>query len=138
MEKIYNFSALRQNPVLSALDPSACYLIQFALERENFRVELVYYDSVLELYCAICFLVSLPPKKAGEEYPPGRFNFGREGFERTAAWIDAMLDSFFTEHVPLAISGIPALDFDPELRSLLLRHLTNRCYKNGLPLVILP
>ncbi len=66
------------------------------------------------------------------------FHFGREGFERTAAWIDAMLDSFFTEHVPLAISGIPALDFDPELRSLLLRHLTNRCYKNGLPLVILP
>ena len=65
-------------------------------------------------------------------------DFGEEGFFRTAGWIDAMLDSFFTEHVPLAISGIPALNFDPELRSRLLRHLTDRCSKNGLPLVILP
>jgi|GEM_PF-4794212 len=137
MKKFHSFAAPQQNPVLSALDPSACYLIQFALENGNFGVELIYYDSVLELYCSICFIVPFPLSEIGEECPCAA-HLGKEGFERTAAWIDAMLDSFFTEHVPLAISGIPALDFDPELRSRLLRHLTDRCYKNGLPLVILP
>ena len=137
MGKFHSFAAPQENPVLSALDPSACYLIQFMLEDGKFGVQLVYYDSILELYCAICFVT--PAAMAGRKTDENqKTDFGEEGFFRTAGWIDAMLDSFFTEHVPLAISGIPALNFDPELRSRLLRHLTDRCSKNGLPLVILP
>lgn len=136
MGKFHSFATPEENPVLSALDPSACYLIQFMSEDGKFGVQLVYYDSTLELYCAICFVTpaAMDKKTTGN----ASTDFGEEGFLRTAGWIDAMLDSFFTEHVPLAISGIPALNFDPTLRSRLLRHLTDRCSKNGLPLVILP
>ena len=56
MGKFHSFAAPQENPVLSALDPSACYLIQFMLEDGKFGVQLVYYDSILELYCAICFV----------------------------------------------------------------------------------
>lgn len=122
MTPFQSFDAPEENPVFAALDPSACYFIRFALADEQLKVELLYYNSILSLYCVISF----------------SFHSQKVPFHTIAAQIDTLLDSFFTEHVPLAISGIPALDFDPELRSRLMRHLTDRCHKNELPLLLLP
>lgn len=122
MKPFHSFAAPKENPAFAALDPSACYMIRFALEDEQLKVELLYYDSNLSLYCVIRF----------------SFHSDRVPFQTIAAQIDTMLDSFFTSHAPLAICGIPALDFDPELRSRLMRHLTDRCHQNELPLLLLP
>lgn len=122
MKPFHSFAAPEKNPVFAALDPSACYMIRFTLAGENLQVELLYYNSILSLYCVICFSF------ASDKVP----------FHTIAAQIDAMLDSFFTEHAPLAVSGIQALDFDETLRSRLMRHLTDRCHQNELPLLLLP
>lgn len=122
MKPFHSFAAPQENPVFAALDPSACYMIHFALLGDDLQVELLYYNSTLSLYCVICF----------------SFHSDKVPFSTIATQIDAMLDSFFTEHAPLAVSGIQALDFDTELRSRLMRHLTDRCHENELPLLLLP
>ena len=122
MKLFQSFSSPEENPVFAALDPSACYFIHFAKEQEQLKVELLYYNSTLSVYCVIRF----------------SFHSKEVPFHTIAAQIDTLLDSFFTEHVPLAISGIQELDFDPVLRSRLMRHLTDRCHKRELPLLLLP
>lgn len=122
MKSPKNLAALKENPALGLFDPPACYFIRFALEKEELQAEFLYYNNILSLYCVICF----------------SFHAQKVPFYTIAAQIDTMLDSFFTDHVPLAVSGIQQLDFDPKLRSRLMRHLTDRCHRNELPLLLLP